>query len=220
MRRRNKQHLGGMSRVNSLNDLEPSHLSELREFHSLGRSIASRIEEYHEDSSKALRDDSQPMTMNLGYHAIPSFEPLHLHIISSDMDSDCITKRKHVVSFTSRLFFVDPEAVEQHLESAFVDAIPMAISVRGERARSVLDNAPMACLRCGRVAASVPDWKRHNQRCSPQKRGVTSRGRLNSLLGWRKQISAEESKDAIPESVPSADMESRGTKRSRSGEQE
>ena len=29
-----------------------------------------------------------------GYHAIPSLEPLHLHIISQDFESDCLKNKK------------------------------------------------------------------------------------------------------------------------------
>ena len=123
-----RKDIGRLSRIQTLNDLEPSNLPEIREFHTLARNIAS-----------ALSSNNDPsITMKLGYHALPSFEPLHLHIISSDLDSTCITKRKHIVSFISPFFFVDPESVECHLESAFVD--PLALSVRKERGKkSCLD---------------------------------------------------------------------------------
>ena len=133
--------------------------------------------------------------MKLGYHAIPSFEPLHLSIISSDMDSPCITKREHIVSFIP-LFFVEPELLERHLESAFADS--MMLSVRKERAQSVRESTPMACTRCGRGAVTVPDWKRHNHICNitPTNKGTR---RLNSLLGWsRKVVSKEESGGTEP----------------------
>ena len=105
MRRKCNEHLGDMSRVRNLDYLEPSHLDELREFHALGRAIASRLV----DRPRVDDDDADgttsaaanggpppPTTMKLGYHALPSFEPLHLHIISSDLDSTCVTKRNHV----------------------------------------------------------------------------------------------------------------------------
>jgi hypothetical protein len=146
--------------------------------HALGRNIASRIQDFHNRNG-----NGGTVTMKLGYHAIPSLQPLHLHIISSDLDSVCVKTRKHVVSFTSSTFFVTPESLEEHLESAFVD--DLRVNVRPERAKSVLDYTPMICTRCGREAASVPDWKEHNQRCKvpPLKNG--NRGKLlNSLLGW------------------------------------
>ena len=67
-------------------------------------------------------DDST--SIRLGYHAIPSIQPLHLHIISSDFDSPCITTWKHIVSFKS-MFFVTAGEVENHLKSSFVDSITL-----------------------------------------------------------------------------------------------
>jgi hypothetical protein len=129
--------------------------------------------------------------MKLGYHALPSFEPLHLHIISDDMDSPCVTKRKHITSFDSTLFFVSPEAVEGHLDGAFANDV--SIRVRRERARDVLDWTPLTCSQCGKVAGSVHDWKRHRRLCderAPANDGKDTTGdkTLNSLLGWRRRV--------------------------------
>lgn len=186
MRRKNVQHSGQMNNIHTLNDLQPSHLDEMKEFHTLGRNIATNLESY-----------DQSISMKLGYHAVPSFEPLHLHIISSDLNSKCITKKKHVISFTSPLFFVDHISIESHLESAFADSC--LLSVRKERAASVLDDTPMVCTRCKRQAVSVPDWKRHNEVCGVIPKKETDQ-KLNSLLGWKRQPLSEE--------------ENRGTKRS------
>lgn len=182
MRRKYNQHLGNLAHVKTLNDLDPSLLHELREFHSLGRSIAAKILVCNHD--RFTTSNNTPITMKIGYHAIPSLEPLHLHIISSDLDSPCITKRVHVVSFTSPLFFVEADAVERHLESAFTTSI--VLTIRKDRAKSVRDNTPMICAKCNRVAISLPDWKRHNERCSAVPPKEESLGRLNSLLGWRR----------------------------------
>jgi hypothetical protein len=190
MRRKFNNHIGNLIHVNTLNDVEPSHLHELREFHALGRAIATQISEYHRTHEMS---SNQPIIMKLGYHAIPLMEPLHLHIISSDLDSICITKREHVVSFTSPLFFVEAEAVEQHLENAFTSSI--ALTIRKDRAQSVRHYTPMICVRCGRAAVSVPDWKRHNQLCSKLPTKKESSRRLNSLLGWRRAVILGEGAD-------------------------
>jgi len=186
MRRKNIEHIGQMNNIHTLNDLHPLHLDEMKEFHTLARNIATNLESYDQT------------TMKLGYHAVPSFEPLHLHLISTDLNSKCITKKKHVISFTSPLFFVDPISVEMHLESAFADSC--LLSVRKERATCVLDETPMACTRCKRQAVSVPDWKRHNEVCDVIPMEKETDQKLNSLLGWKRQPLSEE--------------ENRGTKRS------
>ncbi|KAL9185315.1 hypothetical protein ACHAXT_003092 [Thalassiosira profunda] len=171
---RQRQLNGGLSAVQTLNDIQPKHLDELREFHTLGRKIVSRLENN--------ASNGRSVTMKLGYHAIPSLEPLHLHIISSDVDSPCVKTRKHVVSFTSPTFFVSPESLERHLKGAFVENL--RVHVRPERAEHVLKYTPMACVRCGMEAATVPAWKDHNEFCRMPLPGGEDRSKLNSLLGW------------------------------------
>jgi aprataxin len=127
--------------------------------------------------------------MTLGYHALPSFAPLHLHIISSDMDSPRITKREHVVTFLSS-FFVEPDSLERHLDSAFAEGL--AVRVRRERAAELRASSAMTCVRCARAAASLPDWKRHNRTCNAAPLALGTGGRLNSLLGWQRKIVSEE----------------------------
>eukprot|EP00986_Skeletonema_menzelii_P017400 scaffold19268_cov148-Skeletonema_menzelii.AAC.7 len=165
--------------VKSMNDLTKDHLDELREFHNLAKSIVAAIS----------RDVTKSNPFKIGYHSIPSLHPLHLHIISSDLDSPCITSRKHIVSFSSD-FFVSSEELENHLESAFVDSV--SVAVRVQRAQDVLDSTPLQCQYCGRAALNVPDFKRHNQTCpkatAPNnlERAHNDNGyvHFNSLLGW------------------------------------
>ena len=203
MRRKNKPTIGNLSNAQTLNDLEPTHLQELLEFHTLGRNIiATLLKEIHNNDKRAQsssNNNTSSISFKLGYHAIPSLQPLHLHIISTDLESPCITNRKHVVSFTSTLFFVEAASVERHLESAFVDKnINMVLTVRKERAKSVLECTPMTCTNCGREAVSGPDWKRHNSQCSEIAgsggKGVASK--LNSLLGWSRKVAPKTEESA------------------------
>lgn len=168
---------------NTLNDLEPIHLHEIREMHMLAGNIATELKKYHYENGETSNNNQ--LTIKLGYHAIPSFEPLHLHIISSDLESPCVTKRDHIISFTSPLFFVSPASLERHLESAFANSL--VLNIRKERAKSVKDDSPMTCPRCGRVAGSVPDWKMHNHSCYITAPKMENNILLNSLLGWKRK---------------------------------
>lgn len=178
MRRHRKlQHDGQLRHIKTLNDLEPQHLHELREFHSFASSIASRIQAFH-----ATTTSHGSLDLRLGYHAIPSLEHLHLHIISSDFDSPCIKTHTHIASFIPP-FFVGPRAVELHLESAFADSLVM--SVRKKRAIDALENTPLY-TKTGTIAKNVPEWKRLNSgeiSETPQGQQHSDR-RLNSLLGF------------------------------------
>merc|ERR1719320_819057 len=46
----------------------------------------------------------------LGFHALPSMNRVHMHIISQDLDSPYLKNKKHVNSFTTK-FFVPASAV-------------------------------------------------------------------------------------------------------------
>jgi len=54
--------------------------------------------------------------LRLGYHASPSLEPLHLHLISGDFDSPCLKHKKHWNSFQPP-FFVSPVDIEAALNN-------------------------------------------------------------------------------------------------------
>jgi len=120
------------------------------------------------------------------------------------------------VSFISSLFFVDPGALERHLESAFaVDVVKL--SVRKERARSVKESTVMACTRCGREAVSVPDWKRHNHMCSVV---ISSSilvdegtGKLNSLLGWMRKVDSEKESGGRSEPMRATNLVNRKSRK-------
>lgn len=40
----------------------------------------------------------------IGYHALPSMQQLHLHVISNDFDSPCLKTKKHWNSFCTDFF--------------------------------------------------------------------------------------------------------------------
>ena len=167
--------------INSISDLIPSqHLNDLREFHSHGLSIAS-----------AVTKNEQRHRMLMGYHALPSLTPLHLHIISSDFDSECIKNKKHINSFTNSRFFVSPGVLEGHMEkrAGAVEGDDVKVSVDADRANSIINATPFFCFRCGLDAVTsknVPQWKQHNQSCSmvlADDYGAQSNG-IDSLLGF------------------------------------
>ena len=92
--------------------MPPQHSSDLRKFHETGHFVARHFgDNLHNNSST---------TMICGYHARPSLHPLHLHIISSDLDpkADINLKKHHVLSYVTE-FFVRSEAVAAHVEGSF-----------------------------------------------------------------------------------------------------
>eukprot|EP00904_Undaria_pinnatifida_P014032 jgi/Undpi1/975/HiC_scaffold_10.g04439.m1 len=93
-----------------------------------------------------------------GYHAIPSAEPLHLHIISQDFDSPWLKRPSHWISFTTD-FFLDCSWVEARLEELGSLELDMKMYRR-------LELQPMQCFRCGWMASDMKSLKKHNLECA------------------------------------------------------
>merc|ERR1719427_952335 len=51
----------------------------------------------------------------IGFHAVPSMNLLHLHVVSTDFDSPCLKNKRHWNSFTSE-FFIRASKVLRMLE--------------------------------------------------------------------------------------------------------
>ena len=170
----------GMLNVSSINEFTPHHLQGVKQFHTLARNIVKELQRSIFDSNGYTKTE-----FKLGYHAVPSLTPLHLHIISTDYDSPCIKTKRHVNSFTSK-FFISAEILEAHLESAFVSTLhnkTLFVDVRKNNAVCLLDDR-MKCTKCDRVAVNVPDWKRHNEVCTSMNNTKKKDNAINVLLGW------------------------------------
>ena len=175
-----------LGEVKSLSDLIPSvHFGHMRSFHSLANAVGAKM------------SGTTSHRILCGYHAVPSLVPLHLHIISSDFDSDCMKTKKHINSFTNLHFFVSPEALESHMESSFVDG--MGVRVHSERAEGILKTTPFTCRKCGQISKNVPRWKDHNRTCTFKwtENNEREREMTSILLGWQRKDCGKEAGDGL-----------------------
>lgn len=92
----------------------------------------------------------------LGFHAVPSMRQLHLHLLSSDLDSECLKHKKHYNSFATP-FLIDIRAVvwalrlgRFHIDA---DAYEKYLAL------------PLTCLRCKRECSNIPSLKEHLRGC-------------------------------------------------------
>lgn len=75
----------------SLKEITKEHLYLLKHMDAVAKELIS--EERHTSRS-----------FNIGYHAEPSMFRLHLHVISTDMNSPCVKTKRHWNSFTTNFF--------------------------------------------------------------------------------------------------------------------
>jgi hypothetical protein len=53
---------------------------------------------------ETIRKEKPELEFRIGFHAVPSMKPLHLHVISQDFISPWLKHKKHWASFTSEYF--------------------------------------------------------------------------------------------------------------------
>lgn len=79
--------------ITSLKSVTTKHINLLKHMESIALEITT--DEKHGNK-----------TFQIGYHAEPSMSRLHLHVISDDMNSDCLKNKKHWNSFTTNFFLL------------------------------------------------------------------------------------------------------------------
>jgi len=126
-----------------------------------GSSGAALVRELAAAGAAWAREHAAPggAPFRLGFHSAPSMRPLHLHVISQDLDSAYMKTKKHYNSFKAP-FFVDAETVAAALDAGkrppLLDAAAADAALR----------APLACHRCGQEMKTMPALKKHLGECS------------------------------------------------------
>ena len=95
------------TRLDGPADLTASHLPLLRSMQRLARHLAASL--------RARTPGLPPFLC--GFHAAPSLRQLHLHLLSSDLDSDALKNKKHFNSFATS-FLLHPASVAAQIESS------------------------------------------------------------------------------------------------------
>jgi diadenosine tetraphosphate (Ap4A) HIT family hydrolase len=129
------------AKIPKFKDVKPEHVSYLREMLGVAEVVAKKI----------------GVECRLGFHMKPSMNQIHLHVISDDMDSECLKNKKHWNSFCSE-FFVPPSVVIDMLED------DGRIWFDEEKAEKLL-TAELKCHRCRMPQANLPKLKAHIAKC-------------------------------------------------------
>jgi aprataxin len=92
--------------ANNPSEFKKSHLMMLKGVHDLARMIAKHLE---------IKYGAGPFS--IGYHAHPSMDDLHIHIISKDFESEFLKSKQHYNSFVNEEFFLTIDRVESDLKN-------------------------------------------------------------------------------------------------------
>jgi len=126
----------------------------------------------------------------MGFHAVPSMEHVHLHIISADLCSPSLKSKKHYNSFHPKHgFFL-------HLQDvlSWLDAEPSYYETMSELKKSQYEpllKDDLVCWRCGHVLKNMPTLKAHLQEEWDQEAKVE-----------RAKLERKHSKDSVEQSEP------------------
>ncbi|XP_071648549.1 aprataxin isoform X1 [Temnothorax longispinosus] len=90
----------------------------------------------------------------IGYHARPTMQRLHLHVISTDFNSPCLKTKYHWNSFTTPFFLYSSDVCRQLREEGEIK------KVSPQKCTDYLQTK-LKCHKCSTQPKNMPDLKRH-----------------------------------------------------------
>ncbi|KAG7452569.1 HIT-like protein [Guyanagaster necrorhizus] len=149
----------------------PLDLSSLKSLLKRDKMRAKEVVESLSDAAAALRKEIEEEMVRrygfkwgiwTGFHAAPSMEHLHLHVLSADFCSSRMKNKKHYNTFHPKLgFFLDINEV-----LSWFDADPSYFSSMAKldpKEYEALLKEPLECWRCGNEMKNMPILKAHLQ---------------------------------------------------------
>ncbi|EDW49471.1 GM26840 [Drosophila sechellia] len=127
--------------IPSIFHLNRSHLPLLEELHLLAKNVVE---------VKGV----QWQDFNVGFHAEPSMQRLHLHVISRDFVSTSLKTKKHWNSFNTELFVPYTKLYAQLDTENRISRLPKSL-------KDELLAKPLICNQCEFAAKNLPSLKGH-----------------------------------------------------------
>ncbi|PPR03537.1 hypothetical protein CVT24_007023 [Panaeolus cyanescens] len=132
----------------------------------------------------------------IGFHAIPSMEHLHLHVISADLISEKLKKKKHYNTFHPNLgFFIH---VEEVLEWFDTDETFFQKKIRSLATLHPILKQELICFHCDQTINNIPTLKKHLQeewdKVDKRKKASQARAAMFAAAAEKRRLKAEEGK--------------------------
>ena len=132
--------------VKEVDALRPVHIEALKHLHSVCNAAVQHI-----GANPGKKSGYAQMGYQIGYHATPSLQPLHVHVMTTDVAVPCLKNRKHYESFCPP-HFIPADSALRRLEGGKVGV------TQAERATP---KGKLSCRWCGEELANLPGLKRH-----------------------------------------------------------
>lgn len=124
--------------ISSIYKLTNSHMNLLIEFGQVFNEIQN-----HEN-----------LPLRAGFHAVPSMQRLHMHIISNDMVSPCLKTKIHWNSFTTSFFRPYEDVLNELQENGAIKRISPEL-------HKSLMSTELQCNQCSHKPKNMPQLKEH-----------------------------------------------------------
>lgn len=112
-----------------------------------------------------------------GFHALPSLAPLHLHLISMDLESPCLKTKKHYNSFSTYFFLTTDRIIDDLRKN-------QRITINQDtKTLARYESQGMECLWCGLKLKDIPTMKKHVPACPLNKAYLTPSSSLPTNAG-------------------------------------
>ncbi|XP_013190580.1 aprataxin [Amyelois transitella] len=125
--------------INSIHELNLTHIPLIEEFGKLYQELKKE----HTDS-----------TLRAGFHAVPSMQRLHMHVISTDMVSPCLKTKVHWNSFTTDFFIPYQDVLKELKENGSIKKISSEL-------HKSLMATELVCNQCDFKPKNMPQLKEH-----------------------------------------------------------
>ncbi|TFK29881.1 HIT-like protein [Coprinopsis marcescibilis] len=138
----------------------------------------------------------------IGFHAVPSMEHLHLHVLSADMCSEKMKNKKHYNSFhPSKGFFLHINDVLDWFEAT--PGYYQQVTKLDPKAYEALLKEGLTCWKCGSEMKNIPSLKEHlqeewNKQESRSRRTAAKRKVVEGHSGSNPKEKQANSGDEIP----------------------
>ncbi|ORX48987.1 HIT-like protein [Piromyces finnis] len=128
--------------IKSIYYLNKSHISLVNEMVDLSKEIINELKKKYGE-----------LDFQVGFHAIPSMNQVHMHVITGDFISPSLKNKKHWNSFTTE-FFLKPSFIIKQLENYG------SIKIDKQHYETILKR-PLKCHKCNQEMKNMPTLKSH-----------------------------------------------------------
>ncbi|CAG4950040.1 unnamed protein product [Colias eurytheme] len=126
---------------------------EISSIYKLNKDHVDLLEEFGKIFEEIQTEHIDTMLCS-GFHAVPSMQRLHMHIISKDMISPCLKTKIHWNSFTTKFFLPYKDVLKKLKEDGYIDKI-------SPEAHKKFMSTPLKCNQCDFEPKNMPQLKQH-----------------------------------------------------------